>query len=73
MSGEVVAFARHDLRRGDCVRSRAGGPLMLVAVADAGIWAHVQCIWVTPIPGGRLQIAEFLGSSLDLVARCAAP
>lgn len=69
MSGEVIPFRHHDLGEGDAVRFR-GGPIMLVAVADAELMFEVQCLWFAgPRGSRRLSVQSFDGRDLTLVAR----
>lgn len=72
MSGNVVQLRHHDLREGDVVRLKSGGPNMLVSIADGEIMPQVQCLWFGgALPRGRrrLQCEMFHAATLEIVAR----
>lgn len=64
--GDVVVIRRHDFAEGDAVRSKAGGPIMLVAIAAPDVMAEFECIWVER---RRLKTAKFQPHAVELVAR----
>lgn len=69
MTGNVVQIRRHDLRQGDCVRLKSGGPLMLLGIADPEIMDTVTCVWFGGPRGRKLRSAVFRAKTLDLVVR----
>lgn len=66
MTAAIHQFRHHNLREGDVVRLRSGGPYMLVAVSDGEIERKVMCVWMA---GRRMQTAPFDHRALEIVAR----
>lgn len=64
--GGVHRIRHHDLKEGDAVRLKAGGPIMIVAIAEPDIERAVQCVWIAK---RRLRHDNFLPVLLDVVAR----
>jgi uncharacterized protein YodC (DUF2158 family) len=68
MSADIIPLRRHGLGEGDAARV-PGGPIMIVAIADAEIDADVTCVWFSR---RRLKSGRFRGDALEIVARASA-